>query len=75
MLPSVSSADCYCACINNKKTKVCENSWDANYVYCDGTYCTGGLDLPEESPMDSNSKEKLLALVNIEAKPMSVIRK
>ena len=40
-------SECYCACINNEKTKVCENSWDANYVYCEGTYCTGDLDLPK----------------------------
>ena len=73
-LPSASSADCYCACINNKKVKVCQNSWDANYVYCDGTYCSGDLDLPKESPMDSNSKEKLLAMVNTQAKPMSVFK-
>ena len=38
------SAECYCACIDNKKTKVCENSWDANYVYCGGTYCSGYKD-------------------------------
>ena len=33
------SADCYCACINNKEVKVCTNSYDANYVYCSGIYC------------------------------------
>ena len=35
------TAECYCACINNKEIKVCENKWDANYVYCSGLYCTG----------------------------------
>jgi hypothetical protein len=73
-LPSVSSAACYCACINNKKVKVCQNSWDANYVFCDGTYCSGELDLPNESPMDSNAKERLLALVNTQDKLMSLIK-
>ena len=47
--------ECYCACINNEKTKVCENSWDANYVYCGVTYCTGDLDLPKESPFDEKA--------------------
>ena len=70
-LPTVGNAACYCACINNKKIKVCENSWDANYVYCDGTYCTGELDLPDESPLDSNPKKRLLALATIQAEPMS----
>lgn len=44
-LPSMANAECYCACINNKITKVCENSYDANYVYCSGGYCSASLDL------------------------------
>ena len=45
LMPGIASAECYCACINNKKTKVCENSWDSNYVYCGGTYCSASLQL------------------------------
>ena len=62
LLSSAASAACYCACINNKKTKVCENSWDANYVYCGGTYCSSDLDLPKESPFEDNEAKPLLAL-------------
>lgn len=61
LLSSAASAACYCACINNKKTKVCENSWDANYVYCGGTYCSSDLDLPKESPFEDNEAKPLLA--------------
>ncbi len=45
VFPSIAYAECYCACINNKETKVCENTWDANYVYCSGTYCSASLEL------------------------------
>ena len=62
LLSSAASAACYCACINNKKTKVCENSWDANYVYCGGTYCSSDLDLPKESPFEDDEAKPLLAL-------------
>ena len=46
-LPSISYAACYCACINNKVQKVCQNSYDANYVYCSGGYCSAELQGPE----------------------------
>lgn len=67
-------AECYCACINNKKTKVCENSWDANYVYCPGTYCTSDLKLPEEYPSDVDDIGNLFAVLSIQSTPqMSTI--
>ena len=46
IIPSMSHAACYCACINNKKVKVCQNSWDSNYVYCGGGWCSAKLDEP-----------------------------
>ena len=67
LLSSAASAACYCACINNKKTKVCENSWDANYVYCGGTYCSSDLDLPKESPFDDTEAGPLLAMLSNKA--------
>jgi len=53
-LPNMANAECYCACINNKETKVCENSYDSNYVYCSGTYCSASLELdPNEKKIGS----------------------
>ena len=49
---SSAQAECYCACINNETTKVCENSWDSNYVYCNGTYCSGNLEDPTSELKD-----------------------
>ena len=62
------SAECYCACIDNKKTKVCENSWDANYVYCGGTYCSGYKDETKSPYQESIEyiEAKLLAPLEIE---------
>lgn len=53
-MPSMSYAKCYCACVNNKKVKVCQNSWDSNYVYCGGGWCSAKLEDPE------NDKIKML---------------
>lgn len=42
------SAACYCACVNNKKITVCENSWDVpGGTYCGGTYCTSALEVED----------------------------
>lgn len=67
LLSTAAHAACYCACINNKKTKVCENTWDANYVYCGGTYCSSNLDLPKESPFDDKATGPLIALLTNKA--------
>lgn len=41
-------AACYCACVNNKKVTVCENSWDTpSGTYCSGTYCTSALEVDD----------------------------
>ena len=65
-------AECYCACINNKETKVCENKWDPKGgTYCSGTYCSGSLDLPKLSPFEETIQE-LYALIDLEKmRPMS----
>ena len=48
------SAACYCACVNNKKITVCENTWDTpGGTYCSGSYCTSANEL--------DTKGKLLA--------------
>ena len=60
---SLAQAACYCACINNKEQKVCENTWDSNYVYCSGTYCSGAMDLPSEFPNELKI-ENLFALLD-----------
>ena len=46
-LPSISYAAWYCACINNKVQKVCQNKYDANYAYWSGGYCSAQLQGPE----------------------------
>jgi hypothetical protein len=71
VLAAPATAACYCACINNAKIKVCENSWDANYVYCSGTYCTGSLDLPPQRPGQEEVKERFAALFNNTVLPSS----
>jgi hypothetical protein len=65
LFSSVVQAECYCACINNKETKVCENSYDANYVYCSGSYCSGALDIPKESPFQSDELKNLFSSLGI----------
>lgn len=65
------AADCYCACVDNAKVKVCENSWDSNYVYCGGTYCTGALDLQPLLPGEEDAKIKLAQLLNSRELPAS----
>lgn len=46
------SAGCYCACVNNKKITVCENSWDTpGGTYCSGTYCTSALEVEDGSTL------------------------
>ncbi|MDE4303644.1 hypothetical protein PXK30_09495 [Phaeobacter gallaeciensis] len=46
------SAACYCACVNNKKITVCENSWDTpSGTYCSGTYCTSALEVEDGSTL------------------------
>ena len=64
-VPSV-FAECYCACVNNKETKICENSWDSNYVYCSGTYCSASLDLPAETPFERTT-DQLYALIDLDS--------
>ncbi len=65
LLFSVSAqAKCYCACVDNKKIKICENSWDANYVYCGGTYCSGHR---QNTPVDN-----LISMGNYESKKMDI---
>ena len=44
--------------LTTKKTKVCENKYDANYVYCSGTYCSAELQNP-----DSEMTKSLYALL------------
>ena len=74
LLSTAAHAACYCACINNKKIKVCENTWDANYVYCGGTYCSSNLDLPKESPFDDEATGPLIALLTNKAPVLMSVR-
>ena len=61
-----SYAECYCACINNKITKVCENDWDANYVYCSGAYCSGyRADILDDNAINSVNFSRISQNVSI----------
>lgn len=46
------SAGCYCACVNNKKITVCENTWDTpGGTYCSGSYCSSALEVEDGSTL------------------------